>query len=153
MRFYEFEPIKHVYPDELVDKGAAASKSLAKKTYSGAKGVLGLAGKGLAKAAGMMFKHFDPAMQDLYKDSDPEKSKQTSSEDSRKKFKTALGKSLNKEFLDQEDINNLKIGLNQNWFQDMKNPEFKTALEKLLNKETLTGKELVLLKRVHAKIF
>jgi hypothetical protein len=155
MRFYEFDLIKPKHPDELVDKGVSAAKSVAKKTISGTKSALGMAGKGLAKVTGMVFRDFDPAMQDLYKDGDSKQNQtqKSVSDDSKKRFKNTLGKSLNNEFLTQDERNELKIGLTQGWFPSMQSPEFKTALEKLINKENLNGSELILLKRVHAKLF
>lgn len=152
MRFYEFDLPVPKHTNDLVDKGASAAKSVAKKTVSGTKGALGMAGKGLAKVSGMLFKHFDPAMQDLYKDGDREKSQQQPSEDGRKKFKDALGKAMNKTLLGSEDENNLKIGLSQVYSADMKTEEFRTALEKLINKEVLSGKEVNLLKNVYSKL-
>ncbi len=154
MRFYEFEIIKPKHPDELVDKGVSSVKSVAKSTASGAKGVLGTIGKGIAKGAGMFFRDFDPAMQVLYKDGDPSQSqKQPAGSEDRKRLKNALGKALNNEPIDNNDRRDLKIGLNQGWFKDMEDPEFKSGIQKILNKQTPHGQELVMLKRVHAKIF
>ncbi len=154
MRFYEFELIKPKHPDELVDKGASAVKSVAKSTASGAKGILGTIGKGIAKGTGMFFRDFDPAMQVLYKDGDPNQpQKKAAGNMDRKNLKTSLGKALNNEPLDDNDRKNLKIGLNQGWFKDMEDPEFKSGLQKILNKQTPHGQEIVMLKRVHAKIF
>lgn len=152
MRFYEFDLPVPKHTNDLVDKGVSAAKSAVKKTVSGTAGALGMAGKGLAKVGGMVFKHFDPAMQDLYKDGEPTSSQKQSLEDGQQRFKNALGKALNKTLLGSEDENNLKIGLSQAYSADMKTEEFRTALEKLINKEVLSGKEVVLLKRVYSKI-
>lgn len=153
MRFYEFDLPVPKHTNDLVDKGVSTAKSAVKKTVSGTAGALGMAGKGLAKVGGMVFKHFDPAMQDLYnKDREPTSPQKQSSDDGQQRFKNALGKALNKTLLGSEDENNLKIGLSQAYSADMKTEEFRTALEKLINKEVLSGKEVVLLKRVYSKI-
>lgn len=152
MRFYEFDLPTPKHTNDLVDKGASVAKSAIKKTVSGTAGALGMAGKGLAKVGGMIFKHFDPAVQDLIKGGEPNSSQKQSSEEGQQRFKNALGKALNKTLLGSEDENNLKIGLSQVYSADMKTEEFRTALEKLINKEVLSGKEVVLLKRVYSKI-
>ena len=152
MRFYEFDLPIPKHTNDLVDKGASAAKSVAKKTISGTKGALGMAGKGLAKVGGMVFKHFDPAMQDLYRDGEPNSSQKQSSDEGQQRFKNALGKAMNKTLLGSEDENNLKIGLSQAYSADMKTEEFRTALEKLINKDSLSGKEVILLKRVYSKL-
>jgi hypothetical protein len=152
MRFYEFDLPVPKHTNDLVDKGASAAKSAAKKTISGTKGALGMAGKGLAKVSGMLFKHFDPAMQDLYRDGEPNPSQKQSSNEGQQRFKNALGKAMNKTLLGSEDENNLKIGLSQAYSADMKTEEFRAALEKLINKDPLSGKEILLLKKVYSKL-
>lgn len=154
MRFYEFELINPKHSNDLIDKGASSGKSGTQKTVKGVGNILGTVGKGLAKATGMFFKDFDPAMQDLIKTTDSDKSsKELKKTDGRQQFKKSLEKYLKNEYVEKEDQNNLKIGLSNAWFKDMEDPFFKSGLQKLIDKQTPNGKELVILKRVQSKIF
>jgi hypothetical protein len=149
MRFYEFELIKHKQPGEIADKGISAAKSAA----GASKSALGSLGRGVARGVGMFFKDFDPAMQMLYKDGDLEQQKKPAGAEDRKRLKNALGKVLNNEPIDDNDRRDLKLGLNREWFKDMEDPDFKSGIQKIIAKQTPQGQELVMLKRVHAKMF